>query len=76
MIDYHPRGIPLVVVTNVVYWCNKCEDACPKDIPLTRLYPVITQKVQEIFKYEPGKDVDEPLPFTAYEEDELEECLR
>jgi len=71
---YHLTRVYHVSTTCVA--CGACEDACPKDIPLTRFYPVITQKVQEIFKYEPGKDVDEPLPFTAYEEEELEECLR
>lgn len=71
---YHLTRVYHVSTTCVS--CGACEDACPKDIPLTRFYPVISQKVQEIFKYLPGKDVEEPLPFTTYEEDELEEMLR
>ena len=71
---YHLTRVYHVSTTCV--GCGACEDACPKDIPLTRFYPVITQKVQEIFEYVPGKDVEEPLPFTAYEEDELEDKLR
>jgi len=71
---YHLTRVYHVSTTCV--GCGACEDACPKDIPLTRFYPVITQKVQDIFEYEPGKDVEEPLPFTAYEEDELEDKLR
>lgn len=71
---YHLTRVYHVSTTCVA--CGMCEDACPKDIPLTRFYPVVAQKVQEIFEYVPGKDAKEPLPFTTYEEDELEECLR
>ena len=71
---YHLTRVYHVCTTCVA--CGACEDACPKDIPLTRYYPVITKKVQEIFEYVPGKDVKEPLPFTTYEDDELEECLK
>jgi formate dehydrogenase subunit beta len=71
---YHLTRVYHVSTTCVA--CGACEDACPKDIPLTRFYPVLTRKVQELFKYVPGKDVAEPLPFTTYEEEELEECLR
>ena len=71
---YHMTRVYHVSTTCV--GCGACEDACPKDIPLTRFYPVITKKVQDIFEYVPGKDVEEPLPFTTYEEDELEDKLR
>ena len=71
---YHLTRVYHVSTTCVA--CGACEDACPKDIPLTRFYPVIAKKVQELFEYVPGKDAKEPLPFTTYEEDELEECLR
>lgn len=71
---YHLTRVYHVSTTCV--GCGACEDACPKDIPLTRFYPVLAKKVQEIFEYVPGKDAKEPLPFTTYEEEELEECLR
>ncbi|RZN44033.1 MAG: hypothetical protein EFT35_00715 [Methanophagales archaeon ANME-1-THS] len=71
---YHLTRVYHVCTTCVA--CGACEDACPKGIPLTRFYPVLAQKVQEIFAYLPGKDAKEPLPFTTYEEEELEECLR
>ncbi|MCW7070964.1 MAG: 4Fe-4S binding protein [Methanophagales archaeon] len=71
---YHLTRVYHVSATCV--GCGACEDACPKDIPLTRFYPVVTAKVQEIFNYTPGKEVEEPIPFTAYEEEELEEKLR
>ena len=71
---YHLTRVYHVSTTCVA--CGACEDACPKDIPLTRFYPVLAKKVQEVFEYVPGKDAKEPLPFTTYEEEELEECLR
>jgi len=71
---YHLTRVYHVSTTCV--GCGACEDACPKDIPLTRFYPLIAEKVQEIFEYEPGKDVEEPLPFVTYEEEELEDKLR
>ncbi|MDI6885340.1 MAG: Coenzyme F420 hydrogenase/dehydrogenase, beta subunit C-terminal domain [archaeon] len=71
---YHLTRVYHVCTTCVA--CGACEDACPKGIPLTRFYPVLAQKVQEIFEYVPGKDAKEPLPFTTYEDEELEECLR
>ncbi|MBE0517168.1 MAG: Coenzyme F420 hydrogenase/dehydrogenase, beta subunit C-terminal domain [Methanophagales archaeon] len=71
---YHLTRVYHVCTTCVA--CGACEDACPKSIPLTRFYPVLAQKVQEIFEYVPGKDTKEPLPFTTYEDEELEECLR
>lgn len=71
---YHLTRVYHVSTTCVA--CGACEDACPKGIPLTRFYPVVTKKVQDVFEYVPGKDRAEPLPFTTYEEEELEECLR
>ncbi len=71
---YHLTRVYHVCTTCVA--CGACEDACPKSIPLTRFYPVLAQKVQEIFEYVPGRDVKEPLPFITYKEEELEERLR
>ncbi len=71
---YHLTRVYHVSATCV--GCGACADACPKEIPLTRFYPVITKKVQEMFEYVPGKDVEEPIPFTTYEEEELEDRLR
>jgi formate dehydrogenase subunit beta len=68
---YHLTRIYHVCTTCV--GCGACEDACPKEIPLTRIYPVVAKKIQdEVFQYEPGKDVEEPLPLITYKEDELE----
>jgi formate dehydrogenase subunit beta len=52
--------------------CGHCESACPSKLPLTLLFGTAGKKVQDIFSYIPGHDVDEPLPQTTYKENELE----
>ncbi|RLG33595.1 hypothetical protein DRN98_03705 [Methanosarcinales archaeon] len=67
---YHLTRAYHVCVTCVA--CGACEDACPKGLPLTAIYPLVAKNVQAIFDYVPGVDLEEPLPLTTYEEDELE----
>ncbi|MCD6387660.1 MAG: Coenzyme F420 hydrogenase/dehydrogenase, beta subunit C-terminal domain [Methanophagales archaeon] len=71
---YHLTRLYHVCTTCVA--CGACEDACPSEIPLTKIYPMVAEKVQEMFAYEPGKSVEEPLPLTTYKEEEYEEYLR
>ncbi len=71
---YHLTRLYHVCTTCV--GCGACEDACPSEIPLTKIYPMVAAKVQEMFDYEPGKSVEEPLPLTTYKEEEYEEYLR
>lgn len=52
--------------------CGACADACPKNIPLTVVYPFVARKVQEVFGYEPGRDLAEALPWKIFKHEELE----
>ncbi|MFC2072087.1 4Fe-4S dicluster domain-containing protein [Chloroflexota bacterium] len=52
--------------------CGACEDACPNDIPLLKLFQLIGSEVQELFDYIPGRSLDDELPPAAFREDELE----
>ncbi|MEG6616026.1 Coenzyme F420 hydrogenase/dehydrogenase, beta subunit C-terminal domain [Peptococcaceae bacterium 1198_IL3148] len=52
--------------------CGQCEAACPSNIPVSAMFQVMSKKVQDLFEYVPGRDIDEPLPLTTYKEVELE----
>jgi len=51
--------------------CGICEQACPMDIPLGRIYSRVGRHVQALFDYVPGRSLDEELPVTTFKEEEL-----
>ncbi len=51
--------------------CGQCEAACPNGIPLGRLYQRISSAAQAELDYEAGRSLDEELPLTTYQEEEL-----
>jgi formate dehydrogenase subunit beta len=51
--------------------CGMCEAACPHDIPLTAMFRTVGARVQKIFDYVPGRDVNEKPPFMEFKRDEL-----
>jgi len=51
--------------------CGACEDACPMDVPVSRLFAFVGDRVQADFGYVPGRDREEPMPMTTFEENEL-----
>ncbi len=52
--------------------CGACEDGCPSDIPLLKIFQLIGDSVQRLFNYTPGRSLEDELPPTAYREDELQ----
>lgn len=50
--------------------CGMCTSDCPADLPVGTVFRAIGQETQAVFDYEPGRDVDEPLPLITFEEDE------
>ena len=51
--------------------CGMCEAACPHHIPLTAMFRAVGARVQKIFEYVPGRDVNEKPPFMEFKRDEL-----
>jgi len=51
--------------------CGLCQDACPSGIPLLPLFRHTGDKVQALFDYVPGRDLEEELPLTMFDENEL-----
>ena len=52
--------------------CGACEEACPNDIPLLKIFQLTGTNVQKLFEYIPGRSLEDELPPTAFKEDELQ----
>ncbi len=50
--------------------CGMCTSDCPADLPVGDVFRAIGHETQAVFDYEPGLDVDEPLPLITFQEDE------
>ena len=51
--------------------CGMCSDVCPVDIPVANIFRKTGKAVQDLFEYTPGKDIEEKIPVTTFEEEEL-----
>jgi formate dehydrogenase subunit beta len=51
--------------------CGQCQDACPMEIPLARLIFMLNRQLAQMFKYEPGEDVDVLPPLRMVTDKEL-----
>ena len=51
--------------------CGQCEDACSMDLPLARLIFMLNRELGDIFKNEPGMDVNAPIPLKSVTDEEL-----
>ena len=50
--------------------CGLCTSDCPAELPVADVFRAIGQDTQQVFGYEPGRDVEEPLPLITFREDE------
>jgi formate dehydrogenase subunit beta len=73
-----PADILLFHITRMAHMatscvqCGMCEEACPMDVPVFRLFKAVSAKVQQLLTYEPGRRFDEEVPIATFREDELE----
>ncbi|MBI4186877.1 MAG: Coenzyme F420 hydrogenase/dehydrogenase, beta subunit C-terminal domain [Chloroflexi bacterium] len=51
--------------------CGQCEAACPMEIPVSKLYHMLSKEVGSIFNYEPGLDIDSLPPVSMVDEEDL-----
>jgi formate dehydrogenase subunit beta len=51
--------------------CGACEDGCPNDIPLLKIFQLVGDRVQKLFDYVPGRSLEDELPMATFREDEL-----
>lgn len=53
--------------------CGMCSDVCPVDIPVSDVFIKAGDALQDVFQYDPGKDVEEPVPWGVFKEEEFKE---
>ena len=41
-------------------------------VPVFRLFKATSEKVQTLFNYEPGRDLEEEIPIVTFREEELD----
>jgi formate dehydrogenase subunit beta len=51
--------------------CGLCQDACPNDVPVFRIFRRVGEEVQKTFDYVAGRSPDEELPLATFREEEL-----
>jgi formate dehydrogenase subunit beta len=53
--------------------CGMCEDACPMEIPVSRIFTLVANDAQAVFGYLAGRSLQDRLPQVVYQEEELKE---
>ena len=51
--------------------CGLCDSACPSRLPVASLFRSVGDKIQKMFQYVPGRDVQQVPPVATFKEDEL-----
>lgn len=46
--------------------CGQCSEVCPSEIPVSKVWATVNNKVKEVYGYMSGFDTGEPIPFTEY----------
>jgi formate dehydrogenase subunit beta len=67
-VQFHMTRMAHVMTACVM--CGQCESACPSDIPLVEMYAGINRRIQDLFDYQAGRDLEEAPPFTCFAETE------
>ena len=52
--------------------CGQCSDVCPASIPVATVFAKVSEATQGIFEYLSGRDLEEEVPTTTFDLDELE----
>jgi formate dehydrogenase subunit beta len=51
--------------------CGLCDSACPSRLPVATLFRSVGDRIQKIFQYVPGRNLEEVPPVASFKEDEL-----
>jgi formate dehydrogenase subunit beta len=53
--------------------CGQCEEVCPVDIPLAKMFHKINRNIQDVFDYRPGYDMEQKPPLSVIDKEPSEE---
>jgi formate dehydrogenase subunit beta len=54
--------------------CGHCTSVCPSHIPVADVFIKVAAETQALYHYEPGRDVNEPIPLMVFEEESEEKA--
>jgi formate dehydrogenase subunit beta len=61
-------------VSQTCVGCGACEEACPQGIPLTKYFKGVSERLQSLFSYMSGRNLEEAIPYVTFLEDELKDA--
>jgi formate dehydrogenase subunit beta len=53
--------------------CGQCEEVCPAEIPLAKIFHKINRNIQKVFDYYPGYDPEQKPPLSVVDKEPSEE---
>jgi formate dehydrogenase (coenzyme F420) beta subunit len=56
--------------------CGECQRVCPMGIPLMKLNDKMADDLRELFDFVAGVDLDKPLPFRTYRQDDADDFIK
>jgi formate dehydrogenase subunit beta len=56
--------------------CGECERVCPMGIPLRKLNNKMADDLRELYDFVAGVDLDKPLPFRTYRQEDTDDFIK
>jgi len=53
--------------------CGQCEEVCPAEIPLAKIFHKVNRNLQDVFDYYPGYDRERKPPLSVVDKEPSEE---
>ncbi|MBI5966536.1 MAG: 4Fe-4S dicluster domain-containing protein [Deltaproteobacteria bacterium] len=66
----------LMHVAGTCVSCGECERVCPMEIPLMKLQDKMADDLRELFDFVAGVDLDKPLPFRTYRQEDPNDFIK
>jgi formate dehydrogenase subunit beta len=61
----------MIHMSTLCVGCGQCSTACPMDLPVMEVFRTVADKTQLRFNYQPGRNVEEPLPHAVFQDQEF-----